>query len=102
MASRDDPEARRNSNFSLAVAGVTYVNREHSAQEDYAMFDALPAALRDKLNDMPARANVLKYHRIYHERGLRAALDHADDAVRRYLTGAAIQKANGDYFKRDA
>lgn len=94
---------KRTNNVGLRVDGLGYADmaaRKVSIEEEMEIFDGLPRPVRELIAGMPARANVLKYHRLVRFQGTAAAIDAARDAAARFYIGAAVQKATGTYWER--
>lgn len=84
-------------NTGQRVAGQRY-RKGLDRAEEFAMFDELPYELRRIIADMPARAHVGKYWRLYHRQGLTFALIAAREATDRFIAAAEREKETGDYF----
>lgn len=89
----------RRINSARPVAGLGYSAATMSPEDEMLIYDGLPKPLRSIISDMPARANVLKYERIWMREGLGRALDYARQSARRFHDAASAEKASGEYWQ---
>lgn len=89
----------RINNVGRRVPGLGYADAKVSIEEEMEIFDGLPKPLRSVITEMPARANVLKYERLWHQQGLGQALDYARRSVQRFYDAASAEKATGEYWQ---
>lgn len=90
---------KRINNVGRRVPGLGYADAKVSIEEEMVIYDGLPKPLRSIISDMPARANVLKYERIWLREGLGRALDYARQSAQRFYDAASAEKASGEYWQ---
>lgn len=68
-------------------------------EDEMAIYDGLPKAVREVIAQMPARGNVRKYARLVRFQGEAAAIEAARIACYKFYALAELEKRTGEYFK---